>query len=502
VPQTIRSPSTLRSYDVCVLGSQLGGIAAGALLARRGFRVLHVDHDGLGWAYEDHGYRLPYGPALLPSPRLLPAAEAVLEELSLSADLGRVLEPCTPDLQVLLPRHRLDLWRADAARVAEFRREFGADADRLEGSVGEALRLFDAERPFLAALPPLPPRGVAERFRLARARRQSPGGADGGSVPLADLGEHPLAVALRGAYPFLAHVDGPPPRLGLVRVLGALLRGSHRTPWGEVGLREILRRRIAESRGDLLGTEDQPVVAESLDVERGRVVAVRLADSDDVYAARAFVCSTDAQALRRIVPGGGEKLVAQLDAVRPVRRLLAVNWVVRDGALPAPLGQAALAVGTRLGEPVLLQVLPALRAGKKSAGEPVAGHGVLSAGAFVPARTQERDAEQIAEQVARIRAAVDEFLPFFDRQVLHESVPLLASSGRRRGTRLLSHPLYSVARGQVLGVTGLPTRSALGNLFFAGREVVPGLGLEGEFHAALQAADRVETYLGKKPRPK
>jgi len=68
VPQSRSLPSTQRAYDVCVVGSQLGGISAGALLARRGFRVLHVDHDGLGGHYEDHGWLLPYAPALLPSP--------------------------------------------------------------------------------------------------------------------------------------------------------------------------------------------------------------------------------------------------------------------------------------------------------------------------------------------------------------------------------------------------------------------------------------------------
>jgi len=502
VQTAAKPPPTQRAYDVCVLGSQLGGIAAGALLARRGFRVLHLDHDGLGRAYDDQGWQLPYGPALLPSPRLFPSGEAVLSELSLTTDLGRLLEHSVPDLQVLLPRHRLDLFRDDAARLAELRREFGADAARVEASLSEALRLFDAERPFLAARPPLPPRGIVERFRLSRARRHSPDGGDGGLSPLADLGDHPLAMALRGAYPFLAHLDGAPPRLGMVRVLGAVLRGTHRIPGGEVGLREILRRRIAESRGDLVGSAEAPTIAESLDVERGLVTSVRLADSDDLFVARAFVSATDAQALRRIVPGGGEKLAAQLDQVRPVRRMLTVNWVMRAHALPAPLGQTALAHGTTLGEPFLLQVLPAVRSGRKSEPEQSPDACVLTAGAFVPARGRDREAEHISEHAARIRAAVGEFLPFFERQALLESVPLLAAAAHRRGTRLLAHPLYEVKRGQMLGVTGLPTRSAIPNLFFAGREVAPGLGLEGEFHAALQAADRIEAYLGKKPRPK
>ncbi len=42
MPQTFKPPRTQRVYDVCVVGSQLGGVAAGALLARRGYRVLHV----------------------------------------------------------------------------------------------------------------------------------------------------------------------------------------------------------------------------------------------------------------------------------------------------------------------------------------------------------------------------------------------------------------------------------------------------------------------------
>jgi hypothetical protein len=36
------------------------------------------------------------------------------------------------------------------------------------------------------------------------------------------------------------------------------------------------------------------------------------------------------------------------------------------------------------------------------------------------------------------------------------------------------------------------------NLFFAGREVIPGLGVEGEFYAGIQAAAHVAALLGRK----
>ncbi len=88
-----RAASVKRAYDACVVGTQLGGVAAAALLARRGFRVLLVDSDGRGSGYEEAGWRLPWGPALLPVPKAVPAAEQVLGELGLASDAGRLLEP-------------------------------------------------------------------------------------------------------------------------------------------------------------------------------------------------------------------------------------------------------------------------------------------------------------------------------------------------------------------------------------------------------------------------
>jgi hypothetical protein len=229
-------------------------------------------------------------------------------------------------------------------------------------------------------------------------------------------------------------------------------------------------------------------------------VAVRVDGSEGVFTARAFVSATDTVALRRLVPGGGEKLAAQLDRSRPSRRLLSVNWVVRAEGLPAALGPTALAAGFDGPGPVLLQVLPALRA-SKGRSEPLAGERVLTAGVVVPVRGREPDGEALSAEVGRLRETVGRFLPFFERHVVLESVPLVAADASRRGSRLLAHPLYEMAPGRLLGVTGLPTRSAVRNLFFAGREVVPGLGLEGEFHAALQAADAAEAWLGKKAKP-
>src|SRR5512136_1867634 len=106
---TFKPPATQRVYDVCVVGGGVGGAAAGALLSRRGFRVLLVDEGGGSPPPAEGGWLLPASPAIRPSPRLLPAAEALLADLGLATDASRALEPLDPPLQVLLPRHRLEL---------------------------------------------------------------------------------------------------------------------------------------------------------------------------------------------------------------------------------------------------------------------------------------------------------------------------------------------------------------------------------------------------------
>jgi hypothetical protein len=50
----------------------------------------------------------------------------------------------------------------------------------------------------------------------------------------------------------------------------------------------------------------------------------------------------------------------------------------------------------------------------------------------------------------------------------------------------------------VIGVSGLTTKTPLPRLFNASRQVLPGLGLEGEALAAQRAVAAVEKLLKKK----
>lgn len=508
--QTFRPPATQRLYDVCVIGSQLGGVVAGALLARRGLRVLHVADDGPGFHYLDRGYVLPFGPAVLPSPRHLPSAEAVLSELGLATDLSRALAPSDPDLQLLLPRHRVDLPRDPAQLRAELRREWPRDAERLEAAFGQLGTLFEFGGFFLRAAPPLPPDGFVERRAVTKALKlaaSAPGAPErpvDEALPFEGFGDHELVRSLLVAHRFLTYLDGPPSPLSLVRLLGGALRGTHRLPGGLGTLREMVRRRIAESRGELRGGPGEQALAVALELEGSRVAAVRLADSPGAHVARAFVVAADASRVLALLPEGARdgRGTSALRAVRATRQLVTVNLVVRQSALPPALGENVLALraadgGDGLDNAVFLQVLPARRdqrkAGDKGAAvEAVADERVVCASGFVPTGEGRAALERAA---ARIREAIADAIPFFERHLVVESVPALAAD---RAELPPDHPLYAAQEGDRLGVAGLPVRGPWKNLFFAGREVVPGLGIEGEFYAGIQAAGHVAALLGRK----
>ena len=502
--QTFKPPTTQRIYDVCVLGSQLGGVVAGALLARRGFRVLQVALDDPGPGYVEGGYLLPWGPALVPAPQHLPSAEAVLVELGLATDLGRALEPCDPDIQVLLPRHRVDVTGDPALLARELRREWPADADRLGAAFAELSALFDRSGHFLRSAPPLPPSGLAERFALRKAlsaAARAPGEPTdpiATTRPFRGLEEHELVRSLAAAHRLLGFLDGPPSPLSLVRLLGAAVRGTHHLAGGPGALREMVRRRIAESRGEVHGGPGE-TGASALVLEGSRLAAVRLAGSPNAYVARAFVLGADGASLRRLLPpdAARSRFASLLGKVRARRRLLTLNLVVKQAALPPALGPSAVVLRDPSGgqDPegaLFLHVEPARRQATRGAIEPAPDERVVCASTFVPA--QANGPEALAAASAALRAAAADAIPFFERHLVAESL-----AARQAGEQASPHhPLYETDLDPALGLSALPVRAPFKNAFFAGREVLPGLGVEGEFYAGIQAAGHVAALLGRK----
>ncbi len=492
-----RSLSTQKHYDCVVIGAQLGGQLAAALLAKRGLRVLVLDHDGLGEGYVDSGFVLPYGPALIPPLKSMPAAEQAFGELGMHTDLNRLVTTHDPEMQVLLPGHRFELVRDPTTRTRELSRDFSdpAAADALWRSFAQSTELAE---PFLRDDDAIfPAQSFMERWKLNRKLRNQPDLDK--ALAVTEPEGHPLAAVARGLAPFLSHLHQEPLRgLALSRAFGLLTRGPQKVNAGREGLRLLLQKRIRELGGDVLGNQEKPAIVEELEVRGTRVSGVRLVGGEATYVGRIVISATDTGALRRLLPPQARKkrLAEQLDAVKLRRFLLAVNLVVDESQLPLGLANLGVLLPSKHADSLGLlvyEVTPTPKAGAKS-GTASGPERTVCVGALMPAQARDLGDGHLELLAHQLRDAMLEVMPFAKPKLV--SVPMLAK-GTTRGSRLSPHPIFEIDEPAQLGVSGLAPTTALKNLFLASREVLPGMGLEGELLTGLRLAGRVQGLLKK-----
>lgn len=488
----VRVPSKRQIYDAVIVGSQLGGALAAALLARRGIRVLVIGHDGIADTYTDGGYVLPFGPSLMPPLKGLPVADAAFTELGMATDLGRTLTPYDPELQILLPGHRFDLSRDAGLRQRELAREF-QDAAAAEKAWTALSSKAGLAEPFWRDLQaPFPAENFWTRWKLGRRVKALPELQE--AMEAGSPEGHPLAAVGRALTGFLTHLSPEPkPGLGAARVLGQFLRGPQKLAYGRDGLRAMLLKRVKELGGDVLGLE-RPAQVDALQLEGRRISGVKLVGADAVYAGQQVVLATDVAGIGRLAPTAQAwRSWRAWNAVKQKQMGLSVNLVVDEGDVP--LGLQGLGVLWPQDESLgmlVYEVHPAPRTGSK--GPPT--DRVVSAMALVPSDLRRKgDEPAIASMAGRIASAIKEVLPFVP--IKHQSVPMLVRDPLR-GSRLSLHPVFEVSGPMQLGVSGLPMGTPFRNALLASREVLPGLGLEGELLVGYRVAERLTEKLKRK----
>ena len=468
-------------FDVVVLGGQVAGLVAAGLLLKRGYRVLVLDPDSTQRGYEAGGFRLPWAPFALPPLKAIPLFEAALTELGLLQVVQRNLEPFTPDLQLLLPRHRLDLSSQPHARASELRREFPELADAQQRDLRFASTQREKTDGFFAEEEALPPDGFFQRWLLKRRIARAPALAD--FPPL--TGTDPVSTSLRKFAPFLHHGATPEAALPEARTLSQHVEALFRYPNGREGLAETLSKRLEELGAVVLSSAPGKPLIESLVFDGRRLSAVQMARGD-VVSATCGIVSMDAAGLARYVPEKRSQngLLRVLREAHLRELLFTVNLVVPASALPVGLGQLALLEprGNETGA-VLLQVLPAASSPQNR---------VISAATFVPGDALDRGSAFLEQCRDRLLAALADVMPFAAEQAQVISAPLL-EVGRPAAAGHLA-----LEDDALLGICGLPPRSPAKNLLFCNREVLPGLGLEGEVLAAYRSFRLIQKLIKKR----
>ncbi len=458
-------------YDAIVIGGQLGGILATALLAKRGLQVLHVAHDGLNEPYTHGDAKLPLTPFLMPPVKAIPSFDEALAELGLSAIIGRLMQPVP--LQLLEQHRWYELSHDEKRRGPELARALGDDAEAFDERARKAQSVADASDSFFQSKPDLPPDGMIARWKFKRHLARF--AALDTDTPLQS------DELLRKLRTFIGGADVA---LGRARTLGRALAGPVLFPGGRDALWQQLADRARELGADVL-PGDEPI--ERLVLE-GSGAGVRLSKHDAVYRAGFLLAAMDLDVLTRLVPEKQRKAAMKsLPLVSADKAIFTMNLVVPEKSLPRGLGVLALIDAPAIdGGAVLLQLLPGANAEQR----------VLSVSAPAPVGLRAGGEPAVRALMTQLHAALARVMPFTKQHVTLESTPWLDAPRVVSGDGEPA-PIFTLPESSWLGVAGHVTQSPWKRVLLTGRQVLPGLGLEGEVLAAQRAVRLTEATLRK-----
>jgi hypothetical protein len=472
-------------YDAVIIGLDLRTLLAGALLAKRGLRVLLVAEGQPPPSYEARGVRLPRAPFSLTAFDS-PLYGRVFGELALRPLVQRLVEPLTPPFQAILPGHRFDFAADPRLLARELEREL-PDARPFTAQLHAALeRSRRAWEPLLARDLMWPAEGFFERRAFAHALGLDPFAALPPSPPRHDLPrEHPLMRVLAELVRFSGGALEDPYDGRTLRLLDARLHAAELGEGGLSGLYDLLTASIRTHNGSLRFSDR----VESLTVRRGTLTGVHLAPSDEEIGCQFLLWGLPVSRLASRLADRSEldPLFSETGEPRAIASRFTLNLVVPRDALPEGMGRD-----------LLLAFDPPMWIERKLV--PASDRAVLCIETLLPAEPAEERARRLKTQRERMLEALDELSPFLRSQVLlvdspHDGRPTRdleqevesTSEPHLRGPDTMRH-VYTFSSPRLHGSAALTVRTPIKRLLLCNDQVVGGLGLEGSFLTAWSAA--------------
>lgn len=487
-------------YDVVVCGGELTGLVTAALLGRRGFRVLLVGSETDRPTFDAAGHVLARGPALLP-PIATPTVARVLTDLNCVQVVKRRAPTLSPALQIVMPHHRFDVGADAAALGRELGREFGGERVAIEAALARVAETSALVDPLLATEITLPPDGFWERREVARLESLLP---KRGTDLLAPLPAHHPMRAVVAAPATLAGAVAPNelPRanVGQARAFELARQGLGRFEGGYGALHALFREKLETFSGE----RREKVIPVEVVMRRGRAVGVRVHPRDETIGCEHLVWAGSAAGLHAICaekpprrgPTGAPGL--HVEAYR-----YALAMLVAPEALPEGMGERVYLI-TDPARPLIEENALAVTVGQPAPRQP--DQIPVWVECVVPAPPVDAGPGYLRALRGRVVERLETLLPFFRRHLVvlaspHDGLPPelpgKAPAPAKKGApgapaapvpTLPLAPVYAAEGDSPFDVAALPHATGIKNLYLAGLENLPGLGLEGELVSAWGVA--------------
>ena len=344
--------------------------------------------------------------------------------------------------------------------------------------LGELGRLIE---PLLASAITLPPHGFWERREVGRFESLLPRPATDLYAPLA--GEHPFrAVAAAPAALATALVPHEIGTVAETRALELARRGVHILEGGLAGLHDLLLGRFETFGGD----QRRRLTPVEIVVRRGRAVGVRVLPRDETIGFDRLIWAGSAATLRAALgPAAPPPDRRGAGALRVAGYRHALAILCEPGAIPEGTPPRLIAIGDP-SRPLTEDNAVAVTIGP-AASRP-ADRIPVWVECVVPTHAVEAGAGYLRALRGRLVHVLGRLLPALPPRLALIASPYDGLPAEGRGApaaeapprTLVPPPVYALTVPRPLDVLGLPHETGVKNLTLAGRENLPGLGLEGE----------------------
>ncbi len=473
------------SFDIVIVGTDIGGLALGAQCARQGYTVLLIGHDG-----KPNQYTLDKHPMLRELPLLYgfsssPVIRSLFRDIGLIAEMRNKPIPFTPPIQVVTPGHRYDISLDADQTQAELRREFGDDGRNIERFWRSATGLNNELGEALGDLPLLPQTGFIKKrqfakkfegqevYREAQERLAFPGHLKFSA---------PMSAILLGMTNLQSAPLSP---VSVRRLMQHFAHGLFDFPGGIDGFKRMLVDRILNNSGQYWADRR----LESISIRRNRVKELTVQRPHRTLQARVLICNTSPRNFFGLIPSEQQhqNFHGQLKALQPAYYKYVVNFVVPRRIIPQPMGRHVMVVPYPKQE---LVGANGIWVAVSHLPEDPEGAAVLTVQARLPYRGLPTDVAGFDRLNGEIQHSLEWLLPFLRENLIAVDTPYVTKNpdtGEDRPDPTAHLEIYDEGFPGTLDLSPIPGKTAYKNILLLGSHYLSGLGLEGQFLGAQQA---------------
>ena len=478
-------------YDAIVIGRDLSSLIAAVTAAHKGLKTVLIAEDPLEAEHREAGYSFPLDPTPLSGFGQGQVVAKLLEDLHLPMEDAPPVLPMDPAFQVILPGHRVDIFRNGERLIAELIREFPEQAGeirRFHHAVAKAGHRVEGwiseDRP--AGRPDF--RGILGRLARLPA-------AAAGRFSLTVRDDSGFGRVIEAGIAILSHVVGGGPSLPLsaAYLLSLPARGIFYPLGGRQAWNDWLRLRFTEGGGDL--REGCSVMRVETDKEI--IVDLESSGATVTLRGRRLIVSAKWEKLNLLLLGRKpfRRLARRLDSVVPAAYPFCLHMGVHEGGIPERLAPYAVAVPdeTRPAADGNLVFLETSFPGET--GRAPKGRRAVTATVFLkdsPLRLTDRE---LKEHATGVIDSLEGFLPFLRESIDYLHVEKSIALSRR--CQEIVNQKYRTRKRSFLGIGSIRPETPRSGVFLTGGILLAGQGFEGEIRSGMHAAFWAEREVGK-----